>query len=76
MSALTEVEASLKAGVTPDAMLVWKAIDECKQLLWQYRDDMLYPPAQDSKLRRIDAINAVLGEKRDGRHATATATRD
>lgn len=63
MSALTDVEASLKAGITPDALLVWKAIDECKQLLWQYRDDMRHPPASDSKLRRIDAINAVLGER-------------
>ena len=63
MSALTEIEATLKTGTTPDAMLVWKAIDECKQLLWQYRDDMRYPPAADSKQRRIEAINKVLGDK-------------
>lgn len=63
MSTLTEVEAMLKSGTTPDALLTWKAIDECKQLLWQYRDDMRHPPAADSKLRRIEAINNVLGEK-------------
>lgn len=62
MSALTDTEALLKAGRTPEAMLVWKMLDECRQLLWQYRDDMRHPPAPDSKLRRIDAINAVLGE--------------
>lgn len=67
MSALTDTEAMLKAGITPDAMLVWKMIDECKQLLWQYRNDMRHPPAADSKMRRIDAINAVLGEGIDDR---------
>lgn len=75
MSALTDVEASLKAGITPDALLVWKAIDECKQLLWQYRNDMRWTPAPDSKLRRIDAINAVLGE-RSASHAAAATPRD
>lgn len=67
MSALTDVEAILKSGTTPDAMLVWRAIDECKYLLWQYRDDLRHPPAADSKVRRIDAINAVLGEAIDDR---------
>lgn len=67
MSALTDTEALLKAGRTPDALLVWKALDECKQLLWQYRDDLRHPVAPDSTLRRIDAINAVLGEAVDDR---------
>ena len=56
MSAFTEVEASLMRGTQPDAALVLKA-------LWQYRDDMRYAPAADSKQRRIQAINTLLGEK-------------
>ena len=63
MSAFTEVEASLMRGTQPDAALVLKALDECKALLWQYRDDMRYAPAADSKQRRIQAINTLLGDK-------------
>lgn len=38
-------------------------IERMRQLLWQYRNDMRYPPAADSKARRIEAINAVLGDR-------------
>jgi len=33
-------------------------------LVDQYRNDMLYPPAADSRERRIAAIDAVLGKVR------------
>lgn len=32
-------------------------------LAHQYRNDMLYPPAADSRVRRIEAIDAVLAER-------------
>jgi len=31
-------------------------------VLWQYRDDMKRPPAEDSRDRRIEMINSVLAK--------------
>lgn len=52
------------------AIRISKGVDRLKQenqkmreLLWQYRSDMRHPPASDSRLRRIEAINAVLGDE-------------
>jgi hypothetical protein len=33
---------------------------EMAQLLYQYRDDLKYPPPTDSKERRLEAIDAML----------------
>jgi len=63
MSAFVELEKAVVSRETVDSSLVIKAMDECKALLWQYRDDMRHQPAPDSKARRIQAINAVLGDQ-------------
>jgi hypothetical protein len=31
-------------------------------VLWQYRDDMKCPPAEDSRERRVEMINSVLAK--------------
>lgn len=62
MSAFTDVEKLIMQGAVPPADKITAALDECKALLWQYRDDMRYTPAPDSKARRIQAINKLLGE--------------
>jgi hypothetical protein len=40
-----------------------REIERLRELLWQYRDDMRYPPSGDSRARRIEAINAVIGKQ-------------
>jgi len=37
-------------------------VDELLALARQYRDDMRHPPADDSRQRRIEWINRVLGD--------------
>lgn len=63
MSAFQELEQKIGKGAVIDAVLATRVLDECKALLWQYRDDMRYPPAPDSRKRRIEAVDAVLGDK-------------
>ena len=40
-------------------------VDELLALARQYRDDMRHPPAQDSRGRRIEWINRVIGKDHD-----------
>jgi hypothetical protein len=45
------------------------SMDELIMLAWQYRDDMRYPPEPDSRKRRIEWIESVLGERAEKRMA-------
>jgi len=36
-------------------------IDDLIELAWQYRSDMRHPPERDSRRRRIEWINRIIG---------------
>jgi hypothetical protein len=42
------------------AVLTEAGVMELLALVIQYRDDLRFPPTNDSKLRRIEAINAAI----------------
>lgn len=53
------------AGIEANARLI-AAAPELLALAYQYRDDLRYPPAPDSKERRLAAIDAVLTKIGEG----------
>lgn len=37
-------------------------VEQLLELVEQYRNDMRYPPAPDSRQRRIEWINSIIGD--------------
>lgn len=63
MSPFLKAYLTLEAGGEIDRQALNAAMNEAYQLIVQYRDDLLHPPAPDSKERRLKRIEAALGEK-------------
>lgn len=60
-------EQAMAVGGAPAAMGQKRSkpdLDELVALAIQYRDDMKYPPEDDSRQRRIEWINHVLGDSK------------
>ena len=61
MSHFMKAYLVLEAGGEVEKQALNAAMNEAYQLICQYRDDLLHPPAPDSKKRRLERINAALG---------------
>lgn len=60
-----EMEAAQTKRVEDALILIRSQVDELLALARQYRDDMRHPPSQDSRGRRIEWINRVIGKDHD-----------
>lgn len=60
-----EMEAAQTKRVEDALSLIGSQVDELLALARQYRDDMRHPPSQDSRGRRIEWINRVIGKDHD-----------
>lgn len=60
-----EMEAAQTKRVEDALILISSQVDELLALARQYRDDMRHPPSQDSRGRRIEWINRVIGKDHD-----------
>lgn len=61
MSHFLKAYLVLEAGGEVEKQALNAAMNEAYQLICQYRNDLLHPPAPDSKERRLKWINAAIG---------------
>jgi hypothetical protein len=61
MQITPEMQAAQTKRIEDSVRFVSAQIDELLALARQYRDDMLHPPSQESRGRRIEWINRVIG---------------
>lgn len=61
MNPFLKAYLALENGGEAEKQALNAAMNEAYQLICQYRDDLLHPPAPDSKERRLKRINAALG---------------
>lgn len=57
-----EMEAEQTKRIENSLSYISNQVDELMALARQYRNDMRYPPTQDSRERRIEWINRVIGK--------------
>lgn len=60
-----EMESAQTKRIEDALRNISSQVDELLALARQYRDDMRHPPAQDSRGRRIEWINRVIGKDHD-----------
>ncbi len=60
-----EMEAAQTKRIEDALRHISTQVDELLALARQYRNDMRYPPAEDSRGRRIEWINRVIGKDHD-----------
>lgn len=59
-----EMEAEQTKRITDALSNISRDVDELLALARQYRNDMRYPPSQESRVRRIEWIDRVIGKDR------------
>lgn len=62
MQITPEMEAAQNERIAASLSYISRQVDELMALAHQYRDDMRHPPAPDSRQRRIEWINRVIGK--------------
>lgn len=60
-----EMESAQTKRIEDALRNISSQVDELLALARQYRDDMRHPPSQDSRGRRIEWINRVIGKDHD-----------
>lgn len=61
MQITPEMEAAQTKRIEDAIVCISRQVDELLALARQYRDDMRHPPTQESRGRRIEWINRVIG---------------
>ena len=61
MQVAPKMQATQTKRIEESVRFVSALVDELVALARQYRDDMRHPPSQESRGRRIEWINRVIG---------------